>query len=92
MVFEDVYEVKLDIESQQGEIEISDLHMENPCKTKNGNYTEHTFRFECREGEISLSATGFKMQVRKNPVLQQGQSLELKERGGVNFGRKLNAL
>ena len=92
MVFKNAYEINIDIESQQGEIEVSDLHMENPRKTKNGKLTEHTFRFECQEGEITLSATGFKMYVRKKPMLQQSQSLELKERGGVNFGRQLNAL
>jgi hypothetical protein len=66
--------------------------MGNPRKTKNGKFTDYTFRFECQEGEITLNATGFKMYVRKNPILQQGQSLDLKERGGINFERKLNAL
>ena len=92
MVFENAYEINIDIESQQGEIEVADLHMENPRKTKNGKFTEHTFRFECQEGEITLSATGYKMYVRKKPILQQGQTLELLERGGVNFERELNAL
>ena len=92
MVFENVYDIKINIESQQGEIEVSDLHMENPCKTKNGKYTEYIFSFECQEGEISLSSTGFKMYVRRKPIFQQHQSLELIQRGGVNFGRELNAL
>ena len=83
---------KIDIKSQQGEIEIVDLHMVNPRKTKNGKYTEYTFRFECQEGEISLNATGFKMHVRKKPILQQGQSLDILERGGVNFEKGSNAL
>jgi hypothetical protein len=34
MVFENAYEINLDIESQHGEIEVADLHMENPRKTK----------------------------------------------------------
>jgi hypothetical protein len=92
MVFENAYEIDIDIESQQGEIEVADLYMENPRKTKNGKYTEYTFRFECQEGEIKLSATGFKMYVRKNPKLQQGQSLQLEERGGVGFEKVHNAL
>jgi len=92
MVFDNAYQVNIDLESQQGEIEIAELHMENPRKIKNEKFLEYTFRFECQEGEISVSATGFKMYVRKNPILQQGQCLELIERGGVNFGRALNAL
>ena len=91
MVFENAYEINIDIESRQGEIEVANLHMENPRKTKNGKFTEYTFRFECQEGEITLSATGFKMYVRKKPMLQKGQSLELIQRGGIGFGRELNA-
>ena len=92
MVFEYAYDVRLDIESVQGVIEIADLYMENPCKTKNGQFTEYTFRFDCQEGEIALNATGYKMYVRQKPKLLQGQHLEFAERGGVNFGRELNAL
>jgi hypothetical protein len=92
MVFENAYGIKINIESQQGEIEVANLYLENPRKTKNGKFTEFTFRFDCNEGEIILTATGFKMYVRRNPILQQGQSLDLIDRGGVNFGRKLNVL
>lgn len=92
MVFENAFDVKIDIESQQGLIEVAELHMENPELTPNGKFTSHSYRFECQEGEISLKATGFKMYVRQKPKLIQGQSFELEERGGVNFGRVLNAL
>ena len=92
MVFENAFDVKIDIESQQGLIEVADLHMENPELTPNGKFTSHSYRFDCLEGEISLKATGFKMYVRQKPKLIQGQSFELEERGGVNFGRVLNAL
>ena len=92
MVFENAYKINIDIESQQGEIEVADLYMENPKKTRNGNSTEYTFRFDCQEGEISVIATGYKMFVRKSPILQQGQWLELGVRGGISYGRQLNAL
>jgi len=88
MVFENAYDINIDIDSQQGEIEVNNLHMENPRKTRNGKLTEYTFRFECQEGEITLNATSFKMYVRKNPMLQRGQILNLRARGGVNFGRE----
>ena len=92
MVFENAYEINIDLESQQGQIEVADLHMGNPRKSKNGKFTDYTFRFDCQEGKITLSATGFKMYVRKNPILQKSQSLDLKKRGGINFERKLYAL
>ncbi len=92
MLFENAYDVKIDVESQQGEIQVAELHMENPRKTKNGKFTEYTFRFECQEGEITLSATGYKMYVRQKPRLLQSQELEFTERGGVKFGRELDAL
>lgn len=92
MVFENTSDVKIEIESQQGLIEVSDLHMEYPELTPNGKFTSHTYRFECQEGEILIKATGFKMYVRQKPKLIQGQSFKLEERGGVNFKRVINAL
>lgn len=91
MVFENAINVKIDIESQQGLIEVADLHIENPELTPNKKFTSHSYRFECQEGQISLKATGFKMYVRQQPKLLQGQSLTLEERGGVDFGRELDA-
>jgi len=88
MVFENAYDIFLDIESRQGELEVADLHMENKRKTKNGRFDEHDFRFECQEGDFKVSATGFKMYVRKAPVLQSGQTLDYNLRGGINFGRE----
>lgn len=92
MVFENAHEVKIDIASSQGCIEIAALLMENPKPTPNGKYTEHTHRFECQEGEISLKATGFKMYVRQSPTLSQGQGLDLKDRNGISFRRELSSL
>ncbi|RYY77219.1 MAG: hypothetical protein EOO52_07005 [Gammaproteobacteria bacterium] len=92
MVFENAFDVKINIESRQGLIEVADLHKENPRLTPNGKFTTHTYRFECQEGEASIEATGFKMYVRQKPKLITGQSFNLEERGGVNFGRALNTL
>jgi len=92
MVFENVSDIKFDIESRQGDIEIANLHMENPKLTPNGKFTEYTFRFECQEGIITLQATGYNMYVRQTPTLSKSQSLELDVRGGVNFGKVLKAL
>lgn len=89
MVFENVYNVKIDIESRSGFIEVADFYMENPQLTPNKKFTSHDYRFDCQEGEISLQATAFKMYVRQNPKFVAGQRFDLEERGGVNFGREL---
>jgi len=87
MVFENAYDILLDIDSRQGELEVADLHMENERKTKNGRLNEFDFRFECQEGDFKVSATGYKMYVRKAPILQSGQTLDFELRGGIDFGR-----
>jgi len=92
MVFENVHSVKLDIESAQGFIEIAELHMENPQLTPNKKFTEFTYKFECQEGIISMKATGYKMHVRQSPRLLQGQGFNLNDRGGISFGREINAI
>ena len=92
MVFTFVHSVNLDIESNLGEIEILDLFMENPTPTPDGKATSFTFRFDCQQGEISLKSTGFKMYVRQEPTLMNGQRFGLDERGGINFSRFQNAL
>lgn len=91
MIFENAHDIKIDIESSQGSIEIDSLLMENPTISPNGKFINKTYTFECQEGSVSLVATGFKMFVRAQPVLNQRQSFNLLQRGGVGFGRKLNA-
>lgn len=84
MIFENAHDVKINIESPQGYIEIECFHMKNPTLTPNG-FTVHTYRFDCQEGEILLKATGYKMYVRQKPKLLQGQCFDLKERNGVSL-------
>lgn len=91
MVFENAHSILIDIESMGGTIEIIELLREDPSLTWNGLWTQHRYRFDCREGEISLSSTGFKMFVRRKPQLLQGQTLGLKDRGGIGFGRALES-
>jgi hypothetical protein len=89
MVFENAHDVNIDITSSQGTIQIADLRREPFLKILNDKFTEHTYHFECQEGEISLVATGFKMVVRRNPELLQRQRFGLVQRQGVSFSRKL---
>ena len=87
MVFDNVESLRIDIESSNGAIEIADLYRENPELTSHGEFTRHTYRFSCQDGEFSLKSTGFHMFVRQTPILCEGQSRNLLERGGVSFER-----
>jgi hypothetical protein len=85
MVFENVHKVTIDIESQQGIIDIDHLHKEEERTLDRGGLSEHLYRFECQEGEVSLRATGYKMYVRQPPRLIQEQHLDVRMRGGISI-------
>ena len=87
MVFENACYVRIDIRSQSGSIEVANLHRDLLGPTPNGRFTNYAFRFECQEGEVHLQATGYKMYVRRLPVLLSVQCLELGARGGISFER-----
>lgn len=87
MMFHNVYGVRINIESQEGTIEVADLHRGDPVPTPNGKMTQREYRFACQEGEISLTATGYTMYVRSSPIHQQGQVLDIETRGGISFAR-----
>ncbi len=89
MVFINAHDVKININSPQGNICIDTLYRENPQLTPNGKLTEYTYKFECNQGEILITATDFKMFVRKKPELLQGQDFEFVQRQGISFGREL---
>ena len=90
MVFEDAHSIEIAIQSEQGGMEVADLHREDPTATPNGERVQHTYRVECQEGEVKIRATGFKMYVRRPPTLLGVQSFSLAERGGVSFSREFD--
>ena len=91
MVFESAHGLEIDIESSHGGIQIDALYREEPEVTPNGKFTQHTYRFECHEGGFSVKAIGFRMFVRRAPVLLEDQRLSLAQRGGVSFERSPDA-
>ena len=89
MVFENAGSIKIDLTSPQGTINVMDLYREDPRLSPNGKFIIHTYRFDCREGEITFEATNFKLFVRQMPVLIKSQSLDWETRKGVDFSREL---
>jgi hypothetical protein len=92
MVFENAYDISIEIQSRQGGIEVADLHREEPSPTPNGALIDYLYRFECQEGEMSLRATGYRLYVRSEPRLMKGQYLSLEERGGISVERRALAV
>lgn len=87
MVFANVSDVVMNIESQQGAIEVANLLRKHVGLSPDGKFDQYAFHFQCQEGQLSLKATGYKMYVRQAPVLQKQTHLEFGTRGGVSFGR-----
>lgn len=92
MVFEDAFDILIDIGSRQGGIEVAELHREEPRPTPDGALIDHLYRFECQEGEIALRATGYRLYVRSAPRLIERQRLSLDERGGISVERRAIAV
>lgn len=87
MVFKNASDVRIDIESQQGRIEILELRREQVGPSSNRKFTQYKFTFECQQGRIELQATSFKMYVRRAPALLKQQSYAFSVRNGVSFSR-----
>ena len=87
MVFENASDVRIDIESQQGSIEVMEFHREVIGPSPNGKFTQYKYKFECRQGRIELEATAFNMYVRRAPTCIDHQCLGLAARHGVSFSR-----
>jgi hypothetical protein len=90
MLFENIHDIYIDIESELGKIEIVNFHREIIKETINSKFIEYLYRFECQEGEISLIATKYTMFVREIPELLQSQSFKLEQRKGISFARTVN--
>ncbi len=91
LIFENVYDIKFDLDSSGSELEIVDIFYENPRRPNNADYTKREIEFdwiiETQQGNISFTAVGYKQYVRQLPKFLSSQTIELNERGGVSFER-----
>lgn len=86
MVFKGAFEIEIDIKSQNGAIQVDDLHRTDP--RQEGANTSYRFEFKCHEGAISLRAADYQFYVRSKPRLISEQWLSLEERGGISVERR----
>jgi hypothetical protein len=84
LVFEDVFEVDIQIQSLQGELTIQEIKRSNPKLSPNGKMVVWHYFLDGNEGAISFQATGFKQYFRKPPLLTNSQELTFDERGGIS--------
>ena len=81
LVFENTYDIVIDIESSSGGVDIDDIIRENPQKPKNADFikreTEFDWIIETQQGSISFKSAGFKQYVRQMPKLLNRQSIGL---------------
>ena len=92
LVFENVWDLKLDLECSGIEIEIDDVTRENPQRPKNADHIgrdiEMDWFIETQQGTISFKSIGYKQYVRQLPRYLSTQTIERTERGGISFETK----
>jgi hypothetical protein len=89
LVFEDVYDLKFDIETQDGTMSLQGIERGEASAPLNAEkkQTEWRWLLDFNEGRISFRSIGFSQFTRRPPVLVHAQKLRLEQRGGVSFGR-----
>ncbi|RYY00806.1 MAG: hypothetical protein EOO53_21235 [Gammaproteobacteria bacterium] len=92
LVFENVYDLKFDLEFSGIELEIDDVTRDNPQRPKNADFigrdVEMDWVIETQQGTISFKSIGYKQYVRQLPRYLPTQAIERIERGGISFETK----
>lgn len=95
LVFTNVHDLKFDIESYNGALELQGIKRSEPGRPKNAEHiskqTEWLWLLDCIEGNVTFRSVGFSQFTRRSPVLQQALQLKLEERGGISFSRDYSA-
>jgi hypothetical protein len=90
LIFKNVHDVELDIDSCNGKLEIDNIKREDECSPINaqfiGKATEWLWTIECQEGEIRFRSVGYEQFIRATPQLTQSQTLD-REAKGISFAR-----
>lgn len=87
LIFENVSAMRFQLECQ-GAVSLQGIERGSPESTRpdfKGPAQQWPWVLDCNEGEIALTATGYRQIFRQPPRLQAQQSLSLADRGGVSF-------
>jgi hypothetical protein len=95
LVFENVYDLKMDIGPWQLELSLETMTRSDPKSARSAQFiaknTEWLWRLDAHEGEITFRSVGYRLFVRSAPVLLASQTLEMSARGGISFGREFRS-
>lgn len=87
LVFENVYDIKMNLEGTS--VDILAITRENPCRPRNADFIgldkEWTWVLECVSADVEFRSVGYRQYVRALPKHINGQHFSLAERGGVDF-------
>ena len=89
LVFENVYDLKFEIESHDGDMELQGIERSEASAPRNAaaipKQTEWRWLLGFNEGQIAFRSVGFSQFTRRPPVLVPVQQFTLEERGGISF-------
>lgn len=92
LVFSNVHDLELSIESSDGQFQIVSIDRTDIGKPINHEHikrdTDWLWTIECWEGEIKLKAVGFDQYIRRPAINTEEQNLLLEERGELSFARQ----
>lgn len=89
LVFEDVYNLKFELESPNGDMSLQGLEHNDASPPINADKkkTEWRWLLDLNEGRITFRSVGFSQFTRRPPILAHAQKLMFAQRGGVSFER-----
>ncbi|WP_300604846.1 hypothetical protein [Niabella sp.] len=89
LVFENAYNLQLNISSWDMGVEIDGISRKNPRRPKNADYierqTEMDWLIDTHQGSISFRSVGYRQYVRQFPRYCSTQVIDQRERGGISF-------
>jgi hypothetical protein len=85
LTFHNVWEIAIDINCDL-DLDINNITKSNPQPSKNLSHNlEYDWLIELQQGEISFKAVGFDLVLKQEATLKDRQTLDWKERGGIDF-------
>jgi hypothetical protein len=88
LIFENIHSAMMDF-SPDPALGVSQILRHNPRSPRNRDFIkkkeEWTWTIELHEGCITFAAVGFRMFIRREPIITSVQRLELPSRGGLSF-------
>lgn len=90
LVFENIRDVVINFEipNDSYQWEINNIKMHKIGMSPNNKFTQYQIEIDLHNGTIVFETTGYKMYVKKSPILSEKYSLGINGRGGINFDKK----